>query len=209
MRSLKEALLNRPKNVEINTLWAEEYIRKNYQEFGNLTFEYENGVLKVNSDNIVIVSNKNITKLTDGFVWGEVKRRFICCNCTKLESLEGAPEYVSVGFDCSGCTKLKTLEGAPKLVDGYFNCNECEGLISLEGAPEKVTAGSFNCEHCINLKNLKGAPKFVKKSLICDYCYGLESLEGAPEYVGDYISCRGCKKIKSFKDFPRKKIIKK
>ena len=44
MKSLREALLNRPKNLDVARMVAEEYIRANYTVKGNLTFENVRGV---------------------------------------------------------------------------------------------------------------------------------------------------------------------
>lgn len=44
MKSLKEALLNRPKNIDVARMAAEEYINNNYKIDGKLTFENVNGV---------------------------------------------------------------------------------------------------------------------------------------------------------------------
>ena len=75
-----------------------DYINTNYKVKGKLTFENIDGVCIVNCDGDVEVKNKKIKKLTDGFKWGEVKGDFYCTDCTKLESLEGAPEYIGGEF---------------------------------------------------------------------------------------------------------------
>ena len=78
MKSLKEALLNeallnRPKKVdvvEIVAAAAEAYINDNYIVSGKLTFENVNGVWIANCDIGVVVKNAEIEKLTEGFEWG-------------------------------------------------------------------------------------------------------------------------------------------
>ena len=115
-----------------------DYINNNYNISGNLTFENINEIYVVNCDGDVEVKNKKIIKLTNGFVWGEVKGDFDCSECNNLESLEGAPKEVSGYFDCSNCKKLESLEGSPEKVGGYFDCSRCENLKSLEGAPKEV-----------------------------------------------------------------------
>ena len=109
-------LLNRPKNIDVTRMVAEEYINTNYEVKGKLTFEYINGTYIVNCDGDVVVKNKEIEKLTDGFVWGEVKEYFYCDSCFNLESLEGAPKEVGGVFNCNYCNSLKSLKGAPKKV---------------------------------------------------------------------------------------------
>ena len=167
MKSLKEALLNRKKNIDVARLAAEEYINTNYIIKGKLTFETVNGIYIANCDGHVEVKNKKIVKLTDGFVQGEVKGKFDCSECKNLESLEGTPKEVGRNFDCSNCTNLKSLKGVPKEVGGYFYCSHCNNLTSLEGAPEYV-GEDFNCIRCENLKSLEGAPKVIKGRFIHD-----------------------------------------
>ena len=74
MKSLKEALLNRPKNIDVTRMVAEEYINANYNHSSELTFENVNGVCIVNCDGSVYVKNKNIEKLKPSCtVGGNVK----------------------------------------------------------------------------------------------------------------------------------------
>ena len=103
MKSLKEALLNKPKNIDVAWMAIEEYINNNYNIEGKLSFKNVNGTYIVNCDGDVIVKNKDIGKLTDGFVWGEVKGDFYCSYCKNLISLEGAPEKIHGLFNCSCC----------------------------------------------------------------------------------------------------------
>ena len=114
MKSLKEALLNRPKNIDVARMVAEEYINANYTVKGNLIFENVNGVYIVNCDGDIKITNEKIVKLTEGFEWGEVKGYFYCVYCKNLKSLKGAPKKVGGNFDCRNCKKLKSLEGAPQ-----------------------------------------------------------------------------------------------
>lgn len=104
-------LLNRPKNIDVARMVIEEYINANYIVNGKLTFENVSGMHTVNCDGDVEVKNKEIGKLTEGFVWGEVKGNFDCSWCEKLETLEGSPEEVGGIFNCTWCVNLNTLEG--------------------------------------------------------------------------------------------------
>ena len=159
-------LLNRPKNINVTEIAAEVYINTNYTVFGKLTFENVNGTCIANCSGTVRVKNKEIVKLTEGFVWGEIKGN----------------------FNCSRCKNLRTLEGVPKYVRGYFTCYSCINLESLEGSPEYV-GGDFNCISCYNLESLKGAPKEVGKDFYCFYCTKLKSLEGLSKKVGGKLIC--------------------
>ncbi len=194
MKSLKELLLEKLENTNADQIAVEEYINANYRIDGKLTFVQTNGVCVVNCDGDVFVKNKDIEKLTDGFVWGEVKGDFVCLFCNKIKYLEGSPEEVGGDFDCSYCKQLESLEGAPQKVKGYFSCYYCKKLKSLEGAPEYV-GGNFRCEYCKNLKTLKGAPEKVGADFICTYCENLISLEGAPKNAKG-IKCDARLKIK-------------
>ena len=182
MKSLKEALLNRSKNVDVVGLaadMAKTYINDNYTVYGKLTFANINGVCIVNCDGDVKVKNKQIVKLTEEFIWGEVTGDFNCDFCN-IKTLEGAPETVGGFFDCSSCKNLKTLKGAPKKVDGTFSCSYCDSIQSLVGGPD-IVGERFFCTSCKNLKTLKGAPGYVGKAFFCDKCENLTSLEGAPK----------------------------
>ena len=163
-------------------LKIKDYINTNYIAKGELTFKQTNGGYIVNCYGDVIVKNRNIEKLTDGFMWGEVKGNFDCTQCSNLKSLEGAPEKVGRNFYCGGCNSLTSLEGAPKEVGEDFYCKNCPNLTSLEGAPKKV-GGSFSCSYCKALRTLKGAPEEVGGNFYCYYCDRLESLKGAPKKV--------------------------
>ena len=182
-------LLNRPKNIDVARMVAEEYINTNYWTDGKLTFKHVNGVWIVNCGGNVEIDNKKIEKLTEGFVWGIVKGYFTCEFCSNLKSLEGAPKEVN-DFYCCFCASLTSLEEAPEKVGELFDCSHCENLTSLKGAPKEVS-GTFNCACCKNLKSLEGAPEYVGEMFDCSYCKNLTSLKGAPKrckiYCGDIL----------------------
>ena len=163
MKSLKEL-----ENTNISQMTVEKYINDNYEVFGKLTFENVNGVCVVNCDGDVIVINEKIEKLTEGFVWGEVKGSFSCSSCRNIKTLEGSPRYVGLNFSCAFCNKIKSLEGSPKSVDGNFDCSYCKNLKTLGGAPEKV-GRNFQCNSCDRLKSLVGATKIVDFSFNCSF----------------------------------------
>ena len=226
MKTLKEyiieGILDIEDNIEnlIEKALIEDFIKENYEVDKKLQIKKKVDKYIVSTNGDVIVTNKNITALTNGlFEWGEVKgfycanctslkslngtpkkvgEYFNCSNCASLKSLEGAPEKVGRSFYCLGCTSLKSLEGAPKEVGTNFDCGNCTSLKSLEGAPEKV--GNFYCYGCTSLQSLKGAPKKVGKDFYCRNCTSLKSLEGAPEKVGEDFRCERCGKKFTEKD---------
>ena len=149
----------------------ESWIRDNYRIYGKLSISDD---LVVDCNNTVKIKNKSITALTNGlFRWGYVGENFVCNYCTKLKTLEGAPEKVGKCFDCGRCDKLETLQGAPEYVGEYFYCSDCVNLKSLEGVP-KIVGTSFFCEHCIKLKTLKGAPEKIEANFECKRCKNLK-----------------------------------
>ena len=98
--------------------------------------------------------------------FADTNYNFDCSGCTKLTTLEGAPQKV-LTFNCSGCTSLTTLQGAPQEA-ALFNCSGCTSLTSLQGAPQAEKY--FNCVDCpkldpeeVNL--LKEDPELFKKWL--------------------------------------------
>jgi len=119
----------------------------------------------------------------------------INCCFHDLESLEGAPNYVSGYFECSG-NNLKSLRGAPKYVGSYFTCYN-SNVESLEGAPVYV-GGTFSC-YDNNLNSLKGAPKYVGGNFHCDE----ELLHGENSYIiiSSLIRGRYHKHIKEGEEF--------
>lgn len=169
-----------------------------------ITFDKTTNKYIVNCDDNVAVSRdarRGMSQLTNGmFKWGTIKGDFDCQDCTKLTSLEGAPEYVSGEFSCRSCEKLFSLEGAPSKVGGGFYCSNCYNLASLEGAPEKV-GGDFWCTWCKKILNLEGAPKYVGRNFWCSDCTSLKSLKGAPSKIEDDFYCPGCR-IKNLEGAP-------
>ena len=127
----------------------EEFLKENYLGKWIISDKpNKDGLYEVSSNESVKVKNTKITSLTnDLFIWTSVKGSFYCRNCSRLESLDGAPEEVGGSFYCAGCNSLKSLKGAPKEVGGYFDCSSCKSLKSLDGAPEEVGT-YFDCSNC-------------------------------------------------------------
>jgi hypothetical protein len=152
----------------------------------------------------VIVSNKNITSLTNNlFIFVNVKVSFVCSDCKNLTSLEGSPKEVGGDFHCPSCDNLTSLEGAPNKVGGDFGCYFCANLTSLEGAPKEV-GKDFCCTRNRKLTSLEGAPENVGWSFDCSYCDNLTSLEGAPQKVGGSFICHSCTNLTSLEGAPQK-----
>lgn len=182
----------------------------------------DDGKWLVNYTGDVDVKNKDLTTLeNDLFQWNEVGGTFTCfkinklknlkgsprscagfnCNqCKGLESLEGAPEKMTLGngltgrgFYCIECTNLKTLKGAPKTVWGGFYCNHCSKLTSLEGAPIKVI-GDFNCQDT-RIKAINHKFEAITGDFNCRNCSYLTSLKGLPDDIGRDLVLVGCKSL--------------
>ena len=75
------------------------------------------------------------------FNFRKVTGRFFCPS--RLDSLEGSPEYVGGAFSCgTNNPDLTSLEHSPKFVGGDFMCANLR-FDSLDGAPE-VIKGEFD-----------------------------------------------------------------
>ena len=61
-------LLNRSKNIDVARMMAEEYINTNYNVKDKLTYENTDGVCMMNCTGDVEVKNKEIERLTEGFM---------------------------------------------------------------------------------------------------------------------------------------------
>ena len=77
------------------------------------------------------------------FNFRKVIGRFFCPS--RIQSLEGSPEYVGGTFGCgSNNPNLTSLKHSPKFVGGDFMCTSIR-FDSLEGAPE-VIKGEFDSD---------------------------------------------------------------
>ncbi len=142
------------------------------------------GSIDVNGD--VNFTSKVLSFLPLNF--RRVDGSFFCGN-NILESLDGAPEWVSGDFHCYD-NELTTLEGGPNEVGGYFNCSYNQ-LTTLKGSPEEV-GGGFNCCNIKTTKkkliSIEGSPKYVDGTFNCSY-NEITSLEGGPKEVGGDFIC--------------------
>ena len=190
---VKESIFDDVEDIANNdTILIEQFLKDNYNIDGTYVIN-KDGTVDVKGN--VCVKNKNIESLTNGlFRFGKVDRGFSCAYCTKLKSLKGAPEKVSV-FDCSYCVNLTSLKGSPVKISKDFSCVGCKILTSLEGTPREV-GRNFKCSYCINLISLKGSPEKVGGIFVCIYCKRLTSLKDAPEKIGRTVFCTGCNSIK-------------
>jgi hypothetical protein len=187
------------------------------------------GKYLVNYTGDVDVKNKDLTTLENElFQWNEVSGTFTCFKINKLKDLKGSPKSVS-GFNCNQCKGLESLEGAPEkmtmgnsLTGNGFYCIECTNLKTLKGAPETVWGG-FYCGYCTKLTSLEGAPKRIVGDFNCQgthitsidhkfeaitggfncrNCSYLTSLEGVPDKIYGDFDCSNCKSLKSLKGLP-------
>jgi hypothetical protein len=187
------------------------------------------GKYLVNYTGDVEVKNKDLATLENElFQWNEVSGTFTCfkinklkdlkgspkncagfnCNqCKGLESLEGAPEKMTMGnsltgngFYCIECTNLKTLKGAPETAWGGFYCGYCTKLTSLEGAPKRIV-GDFNCQDT-GIKSIDHKFEAITGGFNCRNCVYLTSIEGVPNKIGGEFNCTNCKSLKSLKGLP-------
>lgn len=157
-KNLKESILDDfdtlDKSIDLADTAKDEiyrFLNDNYS--GRFTISNKmdkQGLYVVNSYGKVLVRpqvRSELTNLTNGlFRFGDVES-FSCYNCSKLKSLEGAPEVVYGTFTLSCCDSIESLEGAPEEVGGDFDCSYCPKLKSLEGAPTHVRK-TFNCKKC-------------------------------------------------------------
>lgn len=212
-----------------------EAVRKDYklkaERKNKLTIvgKTPDGKYLVNYTGDVDVKNKDLTTLeNDLFQWNEVSGTFTCfkinklkdlkgspkncagfnCNqCKGLESLEGAPEKMTLGnglygngFYCIECTNLKTLKGATETVWGGFYCGYCTKLTSLEGAPKRIV-GDFNCQDT-GIKSINHKFEAITGGFNCRNCIYLTSIEGVPNKINGDFNCTNCKSLKSLKGLP-------
>ena len=200
---LNESVWDIEDNVESNNEEfilndIKKFIKDNYENINitrcKIVFDDKKDKYVVNYD-LQVFLKQDAEQLTNGvFEWGTVEGFFNCDSCSKLTSLEGAPEVVKDNFYCARCP-ITSLKGAPKIVSGAFSCSRCP-ITTLEGAPEKVE-GNFYCLMCPELKSLKGAPETVDKDFKCAICPELTSLEDAPKEVGGDFYCTECDNLKS------------
>ena len=66
------------------------------------------------------------------------------CSYNRLQTLKGAPKYVSGNFYCNS-NQLQTLEGAPKHIGVFFSCDNNSQLTTLKGLPKYI--GGDLCWH--------------------------------------------------------------
>ena len=190
---IKESIFDDVEDMVNNdAILIEQFLKDNYKITGS--YIIKGGVVDVKGD--VTVKNKNIESLTNGlFRFGTVQGCFYCVRCTKLTSIEGAPEKVGKNFNCHDCYNLTILKGAPKEVGGDFNCAFCSSITSLKGATKEV-GKDFYCTDCPKLESLEGAPEEVGGSFWCSRCPSLTSLKGGPGKVGKDFYCHDCRLLK-------------
>jgi hypothetical protein len=192
-----------------------EAIRKDYklkaERKNKLTIigKTPDGKYLVNYTGDVDVKNKDLTTLENElFQWNEVSGTFTCFKINKLKDLKGSPKSVS-GFNCNQCKGLESLEGAPEkmtmgnsLTGNGFYCIECTNLKTLKGAPETVWGG-FYCGYCTKLTSLEGAPKRIVGDFNC-HDTNIKTINHVFDSVTDEFDLRNCKYLTTLKGLPTK-----
>ena len=127
-------------NKEIAKSTSPEALKKEIIEWiggvdeNKLELDFSTYPITVNYDGNIFFK-KDVTKLTSYlFQWGEVKGNFFCCNCQKLESLEGTTENISGNYYFINNHSLSLKNISDTIKDKVaFNCKECEmyGLFSF------------------------------------------------------------------------------
>ena len=142
--------------------WFREEDKKTciYYDIKNYTINPD-GSIDVN--NSVKLKYFNLKELPIRF--GRVERDFICSN-NRLETLEGAPNYVGGNFECDS-NKLTTLEGSPNYIDGDFYCDN-NYILTFEGVPDYIN-GYFFCNHTPIYYIWKLFRNYSKIELLNDY----------------------------------------
>ena len=96
-------------NIDMTEDAVECFLRNNYKILSSYTIKITKDGFIVDVKGSLMVKNKDITSLTNGvFEFGSVGGDFFCSYCTKLTSLEGAPQKVGGHFCCNDC-KLNTF----------------------------------------------------------------------------------------------------
>lgn len=192
-----------------------EAIRKDYrlkaERKNKLTIvgKTPDGKYLVNYTGDVDVKNKDLTTLENElFQWNKVSGTFTCFKINKLKDLKGSPKNCA-GFNCNQCKGLESLEGAPEkmtlgngLSGNGFYCIECTNLKTLKGAP-KCVWGSFNCSYCPKLTSLEGAPTTVIGNFVC-VDTNIKTINHTFTSVTDEFDLRNCKYLTTLKGLPTK-----
>jgi hypothetical protein len=107
--------------------------------------------------------------------------------CKNVESLHGGPSWVGGAYIVDG-TRIETLEGAPEYVGSEFSISDNTKLVSLEGSP-KTLDGIYYCTFNNNLKSTIGISQNIGKRVFITDCRSLVSLEGLNKnFDGDIIA---------------------
>ena len=213
MKSLQESLLDDDLVDKLDKSIKDEikaFLRHTYKGHTNCKISRlpnKDGKYEVSSTGNIQVKDINIEYLTDGsFIWTTVDGDFACFGCTKLKSLEGAPEKVGGGFTCMGCKSLESLKGMPEFVGGLADFTWCKSLESLEGIAREIIGGLTieSCDKITSLKPLKNSE--ILRYFICSGCSKLTSLEGAPKMLSGAFACNNCTSLKSLKYAPKETL---
>lgn len=217
MQTLREALLNRPKQISVAGTLIEDiktYIQTNYKIYSRgvatridetnidkvCKFTLKNGTYFVDAKRGLLL-DRNATSLTGGlpFVWRKCKNFSIFYN-KNIITLEGGPEIIDGNLNIQTCQSLQTLSFSAKIVKGDFEVANCTNLISLDTQTDEVT-GSFDVRNCNNFKRLNTNISSVGTFWISN-CNKFNTLEGCPKTVSLNFTIYLCPEIKTLENGP-------
>ena len=221
MQSLREALINRPKNTSaaLPEIAIKDFLNANY---GLKEGKYElvkiHDKYYVNTQESIKLEESTLDSLTGRlFKFGKVYA-FSVISCPNIETLEGAPDVVIDEYVISDCMSLQSLEGSPLVKGLNISIINCPKITSLKGLP-KHFSGTISL-HGIYIKNLIGCPPAFTRvrisncpellslkgcpntnQLNIEFCAKLKSLEGSPKWL-DNMDIAYCKNLKTLKGGP-------
>ena len=202
MQTLREALINRPKNTSASLpeMAIKDFLNANYSlKEGRYELVKIHDKYYVNTQEPIKLEGSTLDSLTGGlFKFGKVYA-FSVIGCPNIETLEGAPDVVIDDYVISDCMSLQSLEGSPSHVKGLnISISNCPKITSLKGLP-KHFSGSVTF-HGIYIKNLIGCPSAFTRVHISN-CSELLSLKGCPNT--NQLTVEFCAKLKSLEGSPK------
>lgn len=217
MQTLREALLNRPKQINVaGTLIGDikTYIQTNYKIYSRgiatridetnidkvCKFTLKNGTYFVDAKRGLLL-DRNATSLTGGlpFVWRKCKNFSIIYN-QNIITLEGGPEIIDGNLNIKACQNLQTLSFPAKIVKGDFEVSNCNSLISLDTQTDEVTE-TLDISACSNFKKLGVNISKINTFWISD-CKTFNTLEGCPKTISLNFTVYSCPEIKTLEKGP-------
>ena len=217
MQTLREALLNRPKQISVAGAMIGEiktYIQTNYKIYSRgvatridetnidkvCKFTLKNGIYFVDAKRGLLL-DRNATSLTGGlpFVWRKCKNFSIIDN-KNIITLEGGPEIVDGDLEIRMCNNLQTLSFPAKIIKGNFYISVCNNLISLDTQTDEII-GTLDIRNCKNFQRL-GTNINSAGSVWISSCDKFNTLEGCPKTVSLNFTIYLCPEITTLEKGP-------